>query len=221
MSTYMELQGRKAELIRKATEGSVFVDSLSSPVLTSITAGADAALTLPESLVANDLGWLTEDGAAFSGEQTESAINSWGATEPTRREVTRDTTTISVTCQETKLLTVGLYTGNDLDALKADPTTGEVIVTKPPKPLIRHMRILALSVDNHEGEEVYIARYLPRATVQRAPEQVYTSGDTALSWGLTFNSTLDTTAGYSERFFFGGPGWKAILSEMGFTDQTP
>lgn len=219
MANFDTLNNRKSELIRKATEGSVFVQDLSAPVLESITSGSTAELTLPEDLVKRDLGWLTEDGVAFSGEVAESAINSWGATEPTRREVTSDTTTISVTAQETNLVTVGLYTGNDIEALRSavDPTTGELVVTKPPRPRLRHFRVFALAVDSYEGEDVYIGRYVPRATLSRSPEQSFTSGDTALTWGLTFTSSLDREAGYSERFFFGGPGWKAMLDEMGFT----
>src|SRR5699024_10325526 len=85
-----------------------------------------------------------------------------------------------------------------------------------PRPRLQHFRVLALSVDEHEGLELYIARYLPRATLARNPEQAYTSGDTATTWGMTFTSTLDNEAGYSERYFFGGPGWRALLGEMGF-----
>lgn len=221
MAAYETIQNRKADLIRKAKEGSVFIDDMSSEIIESITDGEESDLALPPTLVKRDLGWLTEDGVAFSGDVTESTINSWGATEPTRREVTSDTTTMSVTAQETNIVTIGLYTGNDMDALKPNPTTGELIVTKPPRPRLRHFRALALSVDEYEGQEIYIARYMPRATLARSPEQAFTGGDTALTWGLTFTSSLDSEAGYSERFFFGGPGWKALLEEMGFTVSGP
>lgn len=213
---FKSLTTRKNQLIRKAKEGTVFVEDMSNSALETITSGPDAALTLPETLVAGALGWFTEDGVGFSGEVQESNINSWGATEPTRREITLDTTTISVTAQETNLINIGLYTGNDLEALKPDATTGELIVTKPPRPRLRHFRVFALAVDEFEGQELYIARYLPRATVQRSPEQSYTGGDTALTWGLTFASTLDNEVGYSERYFFAGPGWKALLEDAGF-----
>lgn len=216
MADFATLNNRKSELIRKAKEGSVFVQDISAAVLESITSGPSAELSLPPDLVSRDLGWLTEDGVAFSGEVTESAINSWGATEPTRREVTSDTTTISVTAQETNIVTVGLYTGNDLEALVPDAETGELSVIKPPRPRLKHFRVLALSVDEHEGEEIYIARYLPRATLARNPEMAFTAGDTALTWSLTFTSSLDTDAGYSERYFFGGPGWRALQEDAGF-----
>lgn len=218
---YTSLQNRKSQLIRKAKEGSVFIDEISSDLILSITEGAESALSLPPSLASRDLGWLTEDGVGFSGEIAESTINSFGATEPTRREVTTDTTSVAVTAQETNIVTIGLYTGNDLEALVPDPVTGELIVTKPPRPRLQHFRVLALSVDEHEGQELYIARYLPRATLARNPEQAYTAGDAATTWGMTFTSTLDNEAGYSERYFFGGPGWKALLGDMGFNAEPP
>lgn len=216
---YQSFQSRKSQLIRKAKEGSLFVAEMDTPLLTTIS-NADSQLVIPTELAAGDLGWFTDDGIAFSGEVTESTITSFGATEPTRREVTTDTTTISVTAQETKLINIGLYTSNDLSALTPDPTTGELVVTKPPRPRLRHVRAFGLAVDEHEGLEIYIGRFLPRATVSRAPEQSYTSGDTAMSWGFQFQSTLDSEAGYSERYFFAGPGWKALLEDMGFNAAT-
>lgn len=219
---YTSLQNRKSQLIRKAKEGSVFIDEMSSAPLESITEGAEALLSLPETLTTRDLGWMTEDGIAMSGEVVESTVNSFGATEPTRREVTSDTTTMSVTAQETNIVTLGLYTGQDLATLAdaIDPTTGEVVLTKPMRPRLRHFRALALVVDEHEGEELYIGRYMPRASLQRNPEQTLSSGDTAITWGLTLTSTVDSEAGFSERYFFGGPGWRALLEDMGFTPAT-
>lgn len=214
---FASLDNRKSELIRKAKEGNVYVTSLSEAIIESISEGADAELVLPPAVVSGGLGWMTEDGVSFAGDITESSIPSWGATEPTRREIVLDTTTISVTAQETNIITLGLYTGNDMDALRPDPVTGELRITKPPRPRLKHFRVFALSVDEHEGEEIYIGRYLPRASVSRAPEQAYTAGDTALNWGLTFTSSRDREAGYSERYFFAGPGWRALLTDMGFS----
>ena len=212
---YISLQNRKNQLIRKAKEGSVFVDDLSTPILESITSGEDAALTLPDTL--KDLGWLTEDGIALSGEYTESTISSFGASEPTRRDGLLDSSSIAVTAQETNITNIGLFTGNDLEALVPDPTTGELAVTKAPRPRVQYLRVLALAVDENEAGEIYIAHYLPRASLAKNPEQTFSAGDTAINWGLTFQSSMDSEAGFSHRYFFGGPGWKAILEDMGFT----
>src|SRR5699024_12879765 len=132
--------------------------------------------------------WLTEDGVGFSGDIQESTINSFGATEPTRREVTTDTTSIAVTAQETNIVNIGLYTGNDMAALVPDATTGQLVVTKPPRPRLQPFRVLALSADEHEGLEPYTARCLPRATLARNPAQAYTPGDPATTPRMTDTS---------------------------------
>src|SRR5699024_8159603 len=151
----------------------VSVVDMSVDLLTCIPMGADAQFSSLESLSKSILGWLTEDGVGFSGDIQESTINSFGATAPTRREVTTGTTSIAVTAQETNIVNIRLYTGNDMAALVPDATTGELVVPKPPRPRLQHFRVLALSVDEHEGQELYIARYLPRATLARNPEQSY------------------------------------------------
>ena len=59
MTTYEQMNNKKNELIRKATDGSVFVQDISAPILESITTGATGDLALPPDLVSRDLGWLT------------------------------------------------------------------------------------------------------------------------------------------------------------------
>lgn len=218
---FMSIRKHQNQLIRKAKDGSVFVAGMSAPVLDSITTGESAELSIPTEYASGSLGYLTEDGMGFSGDIQESTINSFGATEPTRREIISDTTSLAVTAQETNITNLGIYTGNELAALVPDATTGELNVVKPPRPPLKHFRVLALAVDDYEGLEVYIARFLARASLQRNPEQSFTSGDTAINWGMTFTSTVDSEVGYSERFIFGGPGWKAMLADMGFNGGEP
>ena len=81
--------------------------------------------------------------------------------------------------------------------------------------------VLALSVDHNDtGEEIYIARFMPRAKVTGYAAQSYQGGDAAVTWGVTFTSEKDTTLGYSEAYIFGGPGWLNLLADMGIT-QAP
>lgn len=164
----------------------------------------------------DDLGWLSGDGAAFSRDVSTSEVTSWGSVSPTRTDITSDTTTMSVTAQETKLLTIGLATGVDLSALVPDPNTGEFSVAKPSRPKSKSYRVLSLSVDNGDAGEIYIARFLPRAKVTGYSEQSFGSGDDPVTWGVTFTGEEDSDLGYSERWIFGGPGWKSLLVDMGF-----
>lgn len=163
----------------------------------------------------DDLGWLTNDGAAFSRDVSASEVTSWGSVSPTRTDITSDTTTMTVTAQETKLLTIGLATGADLSAIVADAETGEVSIAKPGRPKSKHYRVLSLAVDQGDGGEIYVARFLPRAKVSNYAEQSFGGGDDPITWGVTFTGEEDSDLGYSERWIFGGPGWSALLTDMG------
>jgi len=171
--------------------------------------------TLPSGM--DDLGWLSGDGAQFSRDVSTSDVTSWGSVTPTRSDVTSDTSTMAVTCQETKLLTIGLATGADLAAITADAQTGEVSIEKPTRPASKHYRALSVAVDLGDGGEIYVARFLPRAKVTNYAEQAFGSGDDPIAWGVTLTGEEDSNLGYSERWLFGGAGWQFLLNDMGFT----
>lgn len=221
---YAALKNKQAELIRKALDGSVFLsaDLTGASAITALTEATGVApnqvITLSELPASyDDLGWLTSDGAQFSRDISTSDVTSWGSVSPTRTDITSDTTTMTVTAQETKLLTLGLATGADLTSITADATTGEVSIAKPSRPAARHYRVLSLAVDQGDAGEIYIARFLPRGKVTGYAEQSFGGGDDPITWGVTFTGEEDSALGYSERWIFGGPGWNAQLAAMGFT----
>lgn len=219
--TYADLENRKQQLIRKALKGSSFIAPSTAAAITSLTSGATADLT-PLDPDYDDLGWLTEEGIAFGRDVSTSNVTSFGSATPTRTDVTADTTTITVVCQETKLLTLGLATGADLAAIVADATTGEVKIDKPDTPEQRYYRNLNIAVDYSDtGKEIYVARWLPRAKVTGYAAQSYTGGDQALTWGVTLTGYKDSTLGYTESWIFGGPGWQELLTDMGITGYVP
>lgn len=221
MPNYEQLKNKQAELIRKALDGSVFLAPVTAdPItaLTTYTAGPPAVIALaelPEDW--DDLGWLSSDGAAFSRDVSTSEVTSWGSVSPTRSDITADTTTLTFTAQETKLLTLGLATGADLSAIVPDADTGEVSIAKPARPASKHYRALSLAVDQGDAGEIYIARFLPRAKVTGYAEQAFGGGDDPVAWGVTLTGEEDSDLGYSERWIFGGAGWNALLADMGFT----
>jgi len=215
VAAWETLKNHQNSLIRKALEGSTFIAPTTSSAITSLT-GADSSLNaLPEGY--NDLGWMSDDGAQFSADVDSSDITSWGSVEPTRRDITSDVTTLEMTLQETNKHTLGLYTGADMTAVVPDATSGEVAISKPDRPPLRFWRVLTIGVDVADAGEIYIARFLPRASVTDKDDQSFQSGDDeALGWPVTMTAYMDSTLGYSERYFFGGPGWEALLGSMGF-----
>ena len=215
MAAWESLKNHQNTLIRKALEGSTFIAPTTSSAITALT-GADSSLNaLPAGY--NDLGWMSDDGAQFSADVESSDITSWGAVEPTRRDITSDVTTLQVNLQETNKHTIGLYTGADMTAVVPDATSGEVVIEKPDRPPVRFWRVLTIGVDIADGGEIYIARFLPRASVTDKDDQAFqSSDDSALGWPVTLTAYMDSALGYSERYYFGGPGWEALLSAMGF-----
>lgn len=223
MAGFADLRDKKNELIRKATDGSLFVAEGDAPLVTSLTtyaAGPPVTITpTPLPTGYNDVGWVTSDGFGTSRDVSNSEITSFGSVSPTRTDVTSDTTTLTGTMQETKLLTLGLATGADLAAITADADSGEVVIKKPTRPRAKNYRGLLVAVDENESGEIYIARFFPRLKVTNFAEQNFTSGDEAITWGVTWTAEEDSVYGASEAWLFGGPGWKALLDEMGIPNE--
>jgi hypothetical protein len=220
--SYGALKNKQNDLIRKATDGSVFVAPVSAPAITTLTTATGTAPNQVIDLTAlptdwDDLGWLSSDGAQFSRDVSTSDVTSWGSVTPTRSDITADTSTLQVACHETKLLTIGLGSGADVSGIVPDATTGEVSVAKPNSPSARFYRVLALAVDSSNTGDIYIGRFFPRARVTAYTEQAFGGGDDPIMWGVTWTGMEDSTLGYSERWLFGGAGWQAQLEEMGFT----
>lgn len=221
MADYEALKNKQTELIRKSLDGSAFIADVTAAAiasLTTYTAGPPVVIDLtPLPTGYDDLGWLTADGMQFSRDVAASEVTSFGSVSPTRTDITSDTTTLTVTAQETKLLTIGLATGADLSGIIPAANTGEVSIAKPTRPKSKHYRVLSLAVDQGDAGEIYLGRFLPRAKVTSYAEQAFSGGDDPITWGVTFTGEEDSVLGYSERWIFGGPGWEALLTEMGFT----
>lgn len=213
------LADKKRELIRKALKGSVFIAPLSADPVEALTAVGDVPPAVEiQALPAGyeDLGWLSSDGASFAREVSQSEVASWGSNTPTRTDITADTTSLAVAAQETKLLSIGLATGAELSSLVPDGDTGELRIEKPDTPDARSYRVLAIAVDRFEGEEIYVARFLPSAKVTNYAEQAFGGGDDPIGWGVTLTGEKDSTLGFTEAWLFGGQGWKNQLEAMGF-----
>lgn len=226
MPSYDALKNKQTELIRKALDGSAFIAPITADSIDSLTTH-HVAVTGPPAVPAfndltalptgwDDLGWLTAAGMAFSRDVSESNVTSFGSVSPTRTDVVSDTGTLDVVCQETKLITIGLATGADLAGITPDATSKEVQIAKPLAPTSRFYRVLSLAVDQGDGGEIYIGREMPRAKVTNYAAQAYASGDDPITWGVTFTAFADSDLGYAERWLFGGDGWAALLTEMGF-----
>ncbi len=213
--TYADIRDKKNELIRRAKDGSVFVAPMTVSVPATITSTSSSTLLTLDPDDWTDLGWFSTDGVTYDRETDQVETSSFGSSESTRSDVTRDEISMSCTAQETKALTMGITTGADIAAIKADATTGEVQVAKPTRPKLRYYRVLGLFLDHDDnGAEIYFGRLMPRAQVADFGSQGYNEDETGISYPMTWRGKEDSTLGYSHKWFWGGPGWKALLSDM-------
>lgn len=209
------LQSRQQALIRKALNGSVWVAATTVSAPTSITSGASSdPVALPVGFT--DLGYiLKDDGITFSRALETSDTMSWGASEPTRRDITSDVDTVSFSMQETKRATLEMYYGLDLSAIVPTATTGEVAFSKASSPQTRYRRLMAICQDGAGTDAFYVGRFHPRFAVTGVEDMQWVDG-TEMRYRVTGTAFVDSTLGYSTRFYLGGPGWKAALVSMGF-----
>lgn len=219
MPTYSDWQSRNTSLIRKALRGSAFLAPYSTADLVSLSSGSTGALVaLPTGY--KDLGLVSKDGFSFPRESEQSEVTSFGFNTPTRTDQISDVMSMTVTCQETKLMTLGLYVGVDTTNVLAAATTGELRIAKPSTALNLHYRLLQLAVDENDAGEIYLARYFPYAKVIERGEQQVSDGDDPIVYNLTFRAEPDPTSGKDVEFLWAGPGWKNKLTAMQIT-QAP
>lgn len=216
-TTYDALKNLQSDLIRKALEGSIFIAPYSAELPTALTAGDNAQLLpLPEGY--EDVGWCDRgDGATWSRSVDTTDVESWGSAEPTRRDVTGQTDGLKFTAQETKRTTIELYEGVDLSTVVPTATTGEITFDRPSRPATRYFRAFGLFQDGVGTDAIYVAKLLPRANVVETGDQKWSDDDNPVGYEVTMNASFDKEARTSMRFFFGGPGWRARLEDMGFS----
>jgi hypothetical protein len=219
--SYEDLRDKKNQLIRRAKDGSVFIARMPVPLPITLTSGPTASLINLDPDDWMDLGHMTTAGVTYDRETETTDTQSFGSREATRTDVTRDEISMNVTAQETKLLTIGLSTGAELDAIKAAAVTGEVQIAKPPTPRLRFYHAYAIFVDHDDnGREIYIARLMPRAQIAEFGSQGYTEGEDGISYPMAWRGKEDSSVGYSHKWLWGGPGWLALLSDMGIPQNT-
>jgi hypothetical protein len=216
-STWADLVSRNSNLIFKALGGgAVFVAPIATALPTAITSGAGGTLqSLPVGFKC--LGWLDKSGAKFGRDIAQSNVNSWGAKQPTRIDIVSDVNTIQCVAQETNLQTLSLDLGCNPGDLVPDGTSGELIFDQPETSPKVQNRVFVIARDVRTQGEVYFAKLFPQAEVTARAGQAWQDGDDApIQYDLTFTAFLDDTANTTVRHFYGGPGWKALVEDMGF-----
>ena len=222
MADFASISNLDQSLVRKALTGSLFVAPYSADAITAATLFTPGPTPPKGELAAlptgyEDGGITTDEGIRFARSQETEDITGWQFLEPVRSDRTSDTETLQVDFEETSRQTIEMYTGADLSA--ATYTNGALSIQKPALPTDRYFRLLALAVDNVDGDEFYVARFYPRCKVSSWADQAFAKGG-ALQWGMTFTAFVDPVLEYSKDDMIGGPGFAALAVAMGLTAVT-
>lgn len=208
------------EHIRKGKKVAAFIAPTSIAVPTAITTGgvAGAPVTLVELTGFKALGLLSKSEGVTMGRNREtSEVMAVGYNDSVRSDVTTDEFNAAVVGLETNRITIENYLGVDLSTVTPDANTGEISFPQPSDGIIRQNRWMYIAQDGVGADRWWIARCFAAGEVRDTDDQSWASDDDPIGWPLTVTSTVDTTLGYSVRHYFGGGGWKARLSQLGFT----
>lgn len=208
-------------LVRKTLSGFVTVAPPDSDALTAATLfDAAGLLALPAGYL--QLGLIGDDGAQFSRSTDLSTVSSWGSKAPSRQDVKTDTTTMQITCNELRAITLAMYYGVDPADIVADATSKAISIAKSAIPAHPNWRVAVIGVDTATAGEVLMCRHLPYASITAYGDDQWAASTDAAApgFGFTFTGFDDPDSGVDEYFFAGGVGWAALLTDMAIETAT-
>lgn len=205
--------GNNPRLIRKALAGLIYVKRWEDgdPDITTIWTSA-AGLVIPAGFV--NVGLLSKSSAVKLDNDTENSdVESWGYVEPTRRDITKDVSTVQFTMQQTHRIALELYNNVDLSGVTADGD-GNIVVDKASTPEGFDWRMFVIWKDGAGADEFFAMDYFPNARVTGKEGLEYGSAN-VVGRTVTMTGFQDPDLMTAHRQIMGGPGVDA--TEMGFT----
>ncbi|WP_433662447.1 hypothetical protein ACQPW1_10015 [Nocardia sp. CA-128927] len=210
----------KQSLLLKPLSGAVLIAPMSVEIPAAFTTGASADLVDLKTAGFTSLGHISKDGApTFTPETETSEVEAWGLLESARTDMTKRTTKIAWTGQETHKANLELYHNRDMATVKYNPTTGETEFADPTSPSITYHRALFIGVDGAGSTLIYVIKVVPKMVITEVTEQSWKQ-DEVISYGFTASAKLDESTGYAIKTVLAGPGWKALAGKAGFTAGT-
>lgn len=214
MASFESLMGKKDNLVRKPTDGTVLL----APHETATIIGKSQlwstnALVVPTGY--EPCGWISEDGLTFASDFEVSDIRAWGSQSYIRRDIQSTDMTLQFSAIETKRRTKELVTGLDLSAVEMS-TDGFLSYDIPDRMPTKEWSVLALASDGEGAKRYYMGKFFPRMTVNERDDEAWTDGDDPLMYNVTMGALVDSNAGFVCREFLFGPGALAAAEDMGW-----
>lgn len=204
VQTFDSVRDPNVKNIRKALAGAVFVKRYAdadTPITKVWTVAG--GLLVPAGYV--DVGILSKGSAVKLARDTNTSdVESWGYTQPTRRDITSDVTTIQFSMQESKRTAMELHGGLDLSAVLPD-ADGNIVIDKPTRPQTLDWRVFVLSKDGDGADAIYWLDWLPNAQVTAMEDQEYSDANEKI-YTVTMTGYEDPVVLTAHRTIWGGPG---------------
>jgi hypothetical protein len=200
-------------LVRKALYGSVLVQDYSTSTNLATYTPFDTTTGLLSSTLLTtdgfqDCGYLDENGVEFTPTYTTADTMSWQTRQALRTDVTADSEQAKFTAIQSTPLLDCLYHGMPLSSATAIGTPGYTL-TKPKVPSVIYRSLLFVGVDGSPGNYFFEVKLYPRALMIK-PDKKDWNAKTETQTALTFETYPDSVAGFPERTFRDGPGWRAL-----------
>lgn len=204
-----ELAGNQPSQMFKALGGLIYTAGSAVAIPAAFTSTANADLVQLDPAQWTKLGLITKgEGVTFSRDLNTEVEESWGYNEPTRTDITSDTTSAAFTLQETTRAALEMFDFVDLSAVTPDVTTGEFGYNKPLNPAPVYRRIVYMAVDGAGTDRRYRFKIMPRAQVVGVNDEVWSQAGVT-KYPLTVRATVDPVLGYAVRTVLAGPGQKS------------
>ncbi|MFM9473954.1 hypothetical protein [Streptomyces scabiei] len=201
----------RAGLIRKALRYAIFAADASADAVTDPFDVDGVLQTLPAGYV--PVGFTTTDGVTFSGDLSNSDVESGQSASPTRSDVESDTQTAQWVPQETNAAAVALYENLPLSGGGALPVLGTAAWTwsRPKTPPTRYRRLLFIAEDLNKatGSPLYIVKHFPSALRSGREDEQWTR-TAEISRGVTYQAYVDDDLGTDCLTWIDGPGWRDL-----------
>ncbi|MEU0220047.1 hypothetical protein ABZ281_35455, partial [Streptomyces sp. NPDC006265] len=203
----------RQSLIRKALKYAVFAADMSAPAVTAPFDNGGVLQTLPGSGAYLPVGFTTTDGVTFSGDLSNSDVESGQSSSPTRSDVETDTATAQWVPQETNAAAVALYENLPLSGAGALPDLGSATWTwsRPKTPPTRYRRLVFIAEDLNKATQnpIYIVRHFPSALRTGREDQQWTRTQ-EIARGVTYQAYIDDVLGTDSVTWIDGPGWRDL-----------
>jgi hypothetical protein len=192
----------------------IYLARKETPIPADYTDATGAILPLPMAYV--PVGNLDKKaGTKLATAVNSTPVETYGEQGPTRIIRKSRDTTVDFTMQQTSVVTLGAYWGQDFTTELADPVSGEIHLVISESAFNVEYSLVMIGFDGEQGAEIYTIVDSGRATLSKSGDITFNDDGIAM-YPVTLQMLRHRTLGYATRISYAGKGWKPLVAEAGF-----